>query len=149
MTWMLLSARCGEPCIDLILQGCTQCHSHRPWPPQILRLAVFELVHSDLPDHAISAHVDLCSAAGHRHASSLVNATLRQLLRERTAGHLAAVVPQLPAPYSGEAPEGRKCGLLSVLPQFSTTLQTMPPSVSASPVPTIHIRAQACLSTGS
>eukprot|EP00892_Ulva_mutabilis_P004426 jgi/Ulvmu1/2355/UM013_0203.1 len=75
---------------------------------QILRMAVFEVVHSDLADHAISAHVELCSVAGHSRAAGLVNAALRRLVRARAEGSLDALIPQLPTPYDGDAPEGRK-----------------------------------------
>ena len=52
-----------------------------------LRMGAFQLLHMDrIPAHAaLSESVELCRAAGHPHATGMVNAILRQMVREQPA----------------------------------------------------------------
>lgn len=65
---------------------------------QVLRIAVYEIVHGSLPDHAISEHVELCKRAVRPDAANFVNGVLRGLMRSRKQGKLPIPeVPQEPA----------------------------------------------------
>ena len=56
-----------------------------------LRMGAFQLLHMDrIPAHAaLSESVELCRAAGHPHATGMVNAVLRRLAREPAAANEA------------------------------------------------------------
>ncbi len=79
-----------------------------------LRLGAFQLLHMDrIPAHAaLSESVELCRAAGHPHATGMVNAVLRRVAGERSkavSGLRLVGVPELPPSQGREAghPHGR------------------------------------------
>ena len=69
---------------------------------QVLRMAMYELIHLERPAHVVSTFVDLAKATGqNKHASGFVNGVLKAFLRDRDAGK--QVLPQVPAPPAGSS----------------------------------------------
>ena len=63
-------------------------------------MAVYEIVHRSLPDHAVSEHVELSKQLLRPDAGGFVNGVLRALLRRREEGSLP--VPEVPAEVSAD-----------------------------------------------
>ena len=63
-------------------------------------MAVYEIVHRSLPDHAVSEHVELSKQLLRPDAGGFVNGVLRALLRRRDEGTLP--VPEVPAEVSAD-----------------------------------------------
>jgi hypothetical protein len=72
---------------------------------QILRLGIFELIHDQMPSHAMNEHVELAKHHCNADAVRFINGVLREVTRRRVAGNVP--LPTLPASPASPLPESK------------------------------------------